>query len=77
MPTLRSKQAEPEAIVQAITGATYKVKGTLYRVAQGERIRASHPLAQARPAMFIHDGATDAELASAAAQYERWKAAQR
>ena len=74
---LRSKQAEPEAIVQAITGGVFKIRGTLYRVAQGERIRASHPLAQARPPMFVPDGATDAELASASARYEQWKAAQR
>ena len=74
---LRSKHAEPEIVVQAITGGVFKIRGTLYRVAQGERIRASHPLAQARPQMFVADGLSDAELASASQRYEQWKAAQR
>ena len=76
MPTLR-KQAEPEAIVQAITGATYRVRGQVYRVHGGERIRASHPLVKSRPMMFVPDGATDVELAQASQRYEAWKQAQR
>ena len=73
MPTLRSKQAEPAPIREALVGAAYKINGVLYVVRSGERLRADHPMVRKYPAMFAADGLSDSERSAAHMQYREWK----
>ena len=62
---IRGRKAEPAPIVVSLVTGILAVKGTRYRINQGERVRASHPLAKHRPDLFIEDGLSDEEFHAA------------
>lgn len=64
----RKSEATP-LVVSLATGVLKGRDGQTYTIADGERVRADHPLVKAYPAMFTPPGLTDAERIAAKADW--------
>ena len=62
---MRLKQADPAALVVALATGVLKVRGEVHIFADGERLRADHPVVRAYPQLFVSADLPDRGIAEA------------